>query len=194
MPKNNKKGKVATAKVAEDFDDMLDEFRAADRINPAANPSAPASSSSNCSSSSSSISSSVLPPSGPPIGRTIPEEDITQAVLRGDLEQLKRWAGQGVRVHTAEPLCQAAAWGKLEIVRYLVKELAADVNLRDMAGSTPLFMAAQEGLIAVVRYLVNDLGAEVDRASPSGITPLDMAVMEGHLELVAASSRNSVPT
>jgi ankyrin repeat protein len=182
MPKNNKNGKMATAKAAEDFDNMLSEFRTADLANPAASPRN-FTTTSYRSSSGSIKASSVLSSSGPAIKRTISEEDIIQAVLYGDLKQLKRWAEQGVRVHTAEALCQAAASGKLEVVRYLVKEGGADVNLDDEDGYTPLYMAAQYGHTAIVRYLVNHLGADVDKASHGGMTPLVIAVLEGHLDM-----------
>jgi ankyrin repeat protein len=176
MPKNNKKGKAATAKADKDFGDMLDEFRTADMTNPAISPSTPTTT------SSSSISSSVLSPSVPAIERTVLEVDMVQAVIRGDMKQLKRWARQGVCVRTARPLCQAAASGKIGVVQCLVKELEADVNLGDEVGCTPLFMAAQEGQTAVVRCLVRQLGADVDKASHVGTAPLHVAVLEGHLD------------
>jgi ankyrin repeat protein len=70
---------------------------------------------------------------------------MIQAAIRGDLKLLKQWARQGVRVRTAQPLCQAAVWGELEAVQCLVKELGANVNLVDENGCTPLFAAAQNG-------------------------------------------------
>jgi hypothetical protein len=186
MPKNNKKGgKAATAKVAEDFDDMLAEFREADLTNPAASSSAHTtnSNSSSSSSSTSTLASRAVHPSGAGVGETIPEEDMIQAAIRGDVKQMKQWASEGVRVHTGEPLCQAAGWGKIESVRCLVRDLGADVNLINVDGWTPLFMAAQEGHTAMARFLVKELGADVDKASHIGATPLYIAAQQGHLEV-----------
>jgi hypothetical protein len=92
MPKNNKKGKAATAKVAEDFDDMLAEFREADLTNPAASSSAHTTNSNSRSSSSSSSTSTsasrAIHPSGAGVGETMPEEDMIQAAIRGDVKQM----------------------------------------------------------------------------------------------------------
>jgi ankyrin repeat protein len=181
MPKDKKKGKAATAKATEDFDDMLAEFRAADLTSPAVSPST--SSSSSSSSNISTLSARALHPSGAGVGKTIPEEDMINAAIRGDVKQMKQWARQGVRVHTAEPLCQAAGRGKLESVRCLVNELGADVNLAAKDGCTPLYIAAQEGQTAMARFLVKEVGAEVDKASHTGGTPLYIAAQQGHLEV-----------
>jgi hypothetical protein len=184
MPKDNNKGKAATAKAAEDFDDMLAEFRAADLTNPAASPGTSTSTGSSSSSrSSGSTTSSVLPLSGTAVGRNVSEKDIMQAAIRGDVKQMKRWARMGVRVHTAGPLCQAAGSGKLESVCCLVNELGADVNLADKEGCTPLYIAAQESHTAVARCLVKVLGADVEKAAETDCTPFCIAVQEGHLEV-----------
>jgi ankyrin repeat protein len=185
MPKNNKKGKAPTSEAACYFDDMLAELRAADLTKPTASINAPTTTSSSSSSSSSSgiTASNVLPSSGPAVGRTIPEEDMVKAVHRGDLEQMKRWARQGVRAHTAEALRQAAASGKVDAVQCLVQELGVDVNEGDEEGYTPLYAAVQEGRTAMARYLVKGLCADVDRASKKGHTPLINAAQNGHLDI-----------
>jgi len=47
----------------------------------------------------------------------------------------------------------AAGNGHIEVVRFLVKELDANVNLANNNGDTPVAMAAQEGHGEVVRFL-----------------------------------------
>jgi ankyrin repeat protein len=96
---------------------------------------------------------------------------------------MKQWASEGVRVHTGEALCQAAAWGEIESVRCLVKDLDADVNLINADGCTPLSMAAQEGRTAVARCLVKELGADVDKTTQADAAPLYIAAQQGHLEV-----------
>ncbi|MSR37112.1 MAG: ankyrin repeat domain-containing protein [Gemmatimonadetes bacterium] len=64
--------------------------------------------------------------------------------------------------------------GWLPAVRYLVEELGADVNARDMNGYTALHHAAARGDNAVIRYLV-DKGADVTVVSRRGQTTVDMA-------------------
>jgi ankyrin repeat protein len=183
MPKNDKKGKAATAKTADDFDDMLAELRTADLINPATSRSPPTSSSSNRNRINSSIASSVLPFSGPAIGMNVSEMDMIQAAIRGNVRQLKSWARQGVRVRTAQPLREAAALGKVDVVQCFVKELGADVNLAAEDGCTPLYIAAQGGHTAMARCLVKELGAGVNKASHTGTTPLYIAAQREHLEV-----------
>jgi hypothetical protein len=182
-PKDDKKGKAATAKAADDFDDMLAELRIADLINSATSRSPPTSSSSNRNRSNSSIASSVLPLSGPAIGVNVSEMDMIQTAIRGNVRRSKLWGRQGVRVRTAQPLCEAATLGKVDVVQCFVKELGADVNLGDEIGRTPLYVAAQEGHAAMARCLVKELGAGVNKASHTGTTTLYIAAQIGHLDV-----------
>jgi ankyrin repeat protein len=87
-------------------------------------------------------------------------------------------------VFGAEPLINAALYGKLEVVRFLVKELGADINQADEIGYTPLLVAAQKGYLAVCVCLVKELGADVHRANPEGYAPLFTAAQKGHLPVV----------
>jgi hypothetical protein len=100
----------------------------------------------------------------------VSEDAIIDAILEGNLGQLQRWGRQGVRVRTA----LAAFLGHDDTVRYLVKELRADVNIPDNKGVTPLYFAASMGYLDVVRILLK-LGADINRRKNDGITPLLMA-------------------
>jgi hypothetical protein len=95
MPKRNKKSVVP----ADDFDEMLAEFKAADLQQSADVPN----SSSSSSSRSGSGSSSKLNRHATEV--TVSEETIINACQDGDVTQLRRWARQGVRVVGADPLC-----------------------------------------------------------------------------------------
>jgi len=64
--------------------------------------------------------------------------------------------------------------GWMAAVRFLVEELDADVNARDMGGYTPLHNAAGMGDTEMVLYLVSK-GADVMAVSRSGQTTADMA-------------------
>ena len=64
------------------------------------------------------------------------------------------------------------AW--LSVMKYLVEELGADVNMRDNDGYTPLHHAAARGDNAMILYLVSK-GADVKAVARSGQTTVDMA-------------------
>lgn len=64
------------------------------------------------------------------------------------------------------------AW--LSVVKYLVEELGADVNMRDNDGYTPLHHAAARGDNEMIMYLVSK-GADVKAVARSGQTTADMA-------------------
>jgi ankyrin repeat protein len=112
------------------------------------------------------------------------EDALVEACISGNMTQMRRLASQGVRVSSGRPLVQAAAHGKLDVTRYLISDLGADVNQANDQGYTPLFVAAQCGHLAVVRCLVKDLGTVVDQATSAGFTPLLSAVQRGHLDVV----------
>ena len=64
--------------------------------------------------------------------------------------------------------------GWLPAVRYLVEELGADVNARDLEGYSPVHHAAARGDNELIRYLV-ERGADVTFVSRRGQTTADMA-------------------
>jgi ankyrin repeat protein len=71
------------------------------------------------------------------------EDELVQACIRGDMAKLRQSAKRGIRGSSAQPLCQAAALGKLDVMRRLVSDFGGDVNQADDQGNTPLFVAAQ---------------------------------------------------
>ena len=64
--------------------------------------------------------------------------------------------------------------GWMAAMKYLVEELKADVNARDLGGYTPLHHAAARGDNAMILYLVSK-GADVKAVARNGRTTLDMA-------------------
>jgi ankyrin repeat protein len=64
--------------------------------------------------------------------------------------------------------------GWLPAVKYLVEELGADVNLRDLNGYNAVHHAASRGDNELIRYLVSK-GADVKAVSRRGQTTADMA-------------------
>jgi hypothetical protein len=105
---------------------------------------------------------------------------LTLAAENGDLERIKIWASQGVRrVTSGRPLCAAAQGGYVEVVRYLVQQMGANVN-QTHHGDTPLIIAAENGFTDLVRLLVTDLGADINH----GTSPLIVAARRGDLAIV----------
>ena len=64
------------------------------------------------------------------------------------------------------------AW--MSVMKYLVEDLGADVNMRDNDGYTPLHHAAARGDNEMITYLVSK-GADVKAVARSGQTTADMA-------------------
>jgi ankyrin repeat protein len=119
----------------------------------------------------------------------VPEDVLIQCCIRGDLVQLRRWAQQGLRCVCVEPLLQATLAGKLEVVRYLVIELGADVNQADEDGCTALYIAARKGHESLVRFIIKELGVDVNQADERGWTALHAAAQWGHESLVRCMVR-----
>lgn len=71
--------------------------------------------------------------------------------------------------------CADTTADAIDVVRPLVLQYGADVNLPDLSGLTPLHHAASAGNMAVVRLLL-DNGADVNATTEAGITPLYAAL------------------
>jgi hypothetical protein len=105
MPKKSQKSNQR--EVADDFDDMLASFRAADLIN--AQPSHVAQKSAD------DIPSNAARAQAPEV-TVVPEATIFAAIRTGDLARLRRWHRQGVQM-SAEHLCMAAGLGSIALMR-----------------------------------------------------------------------------
>jgi hypothetical protein len=72
-------------------------------------------------------------------------EAFVQACGKGDMAFVRQWKRRGYKMLSSRPLLQAAGYGQLKVLRFLVKERGADVNRIDSEGFTALYVAAREG-------------------------------------------------
>ena len=144
---------------------------------------------------------------------THPNSRIHQAILKGDVESVRKCLEQGLAADTSignfvTPICLASSHGYLEIVELLVAYGAnADQGLNQEDGVNPLLEAAlkdhtavveslishgaQAGLhfaafqgdIALVRSLI-DQGKLVHSKRNRGLSPLHLASAAGHRAVV----------
>ncbi|KAF8712058.1 hypothetical protein HU200_028891 [Digitaria exilis] len=80
------------------------------------------------------------------------------------------------------PLHYAATAGKVEMCKFLIKDLKVDVDTTGNAGVTPLILAIQSKHSAVARLLLLH-GADPNKAASSGFTPLHTAVAQDKCEV-----------
>ena len=113
------------------------------------------------------------------------ETQLILAAREGNLTKVRVLVEQGAHLNQSNddekhtPMHDAAAFGHLNIVQYLV-EAGADVEREDYYGSTPVLRAAQQGHALVVRYLL-DKGAQ---EASYGETAMLQASSNGHLSVV----------
>lgn len=81
-------------------------------------------------------------------------------------------------------LHRAAERGKMEVVRSLVEQLKATVDLKDRFGQTPLHRAAAGGYVEIVKLLVAKYRADVNAEAENGQKPLHHAAKGGYIEVV----------
>jgi ankyrin repeat protein len=107
---------------------------------------------------------------------------IIAACIRGDVAQLRRWEQRGIRRQIVKYLVECAASGvSLDVLRFFVEELGADVNGKSQDGHTPLHAAAKYGHLDALRCLGKEFRADVNSTSRRGSTPLLMAAQDVHL-------------
>ena len=82
----------------------------------------------------------------------------------------------------------ATSFGHLDLLRALVQELQAPVNIVDEDGDTALFTAES---VAVARLLVEDLSADLSRRNSENLTAREYIEQEGDFPAVAAWLRKA---
>ena len=115
-------------------------------------------------------------------GRTV----LHYAAVLGEWELVKLLVEHGADVESKgnhfgwTPLTLAAMRGRLDVIKFLVKEAGADVESKDSAwerspgGQTPLSYAAANGRLEAVKFLVEWAGADVQWKDEGGRTALDV--------------------
>ena len=68
----------------------------------------------------------------------------------------------------------AAGHNRLHLVKYLVEDHGADVNIKNKSLATPLHFAAASGSDQVVEYLIQNR-AKIGERDKKGDTPLQIA-------------------
>ncbi|KAI8425215.1 hypothetical protein MSG28_007029 [Choristoneura fumiferana] len=116
------------------------------------------------------------------------EVGALRAVLGGGADAATPDQHGGYPLHYAAQMCGAPAatdhqsrGAALEVLRALVKEGGARVEVRDADGRTPLLWAASAGSAAAVLAL-HQAGARVDDSDRDGLTALHCAAARGHTE------------
>ncbi|KAI9829141.1 MAG: hypothetical protein M1832_000164 [Thelocarpon impressellum] len=89
-------------------------------------------------------------------------------------------------VHGYSLVHAAVSYGHKALLRTLVADLHADVNIADADGETPLFQAES---VDVARVLVEELGADVSIRNGDGLTAAENIARDGDWPLVAAYLR-----
>jgi hypothetical protein len=170
MPKKSQKSNQR--EVADDFDDMLADFRADDLANAPPSHVAP-------------IIADAVPSNGAR-AQTFERCEVSGATIlaameAGDLSRLRWWHRQGLEF-TPDVVCGAAELGSMAVMKCLVEELGA-LKKAGFDGTTPVVVAAWNGHVSFVRYL-GKLGADVNKADTAGLSPLFIAALNGHLDVV----------
>jgi hypothetical protein len=172
MPKRNKKNNLR--EVADDFDNMLANFKAADLTNAPPSHAAPM--------AADSTAIKVALPQAPE--QMIPEATVFAAIIAGGATKLWRRHRLGLRI-SGNVMCKVAATGSINVMSFLVEELGNDVNgARGRGGATHLLVATRNGHLDFVRFLVRSLGADVNKGDHNGASPLCVAAESGFLNVV----------
>ena len=110
--------------------------------------------------------------------KNIFNKTLHKACVKGDIEAVKQFLGDGVDVNAEDengwtPLHGAAWWGHTETAKFLIGS-GADVDAQDAAGNTPLHFSAERGHKEIAELLIAK-GANVNAIEAQGKTPLGWA-------------------
>ena len=116
------------------------------------------------------------------------EVDMSRAAAAGLLDRVRGLVGRGALsdedlTDDWQPLAQAAGWGHLEVVAYLL-EAGAPVNGRSEGGVTPLHAAVEWGGQLESARLLLEAGADPDAVDDRGRSPREAARELGDVPLM----------
>ena len=84
----------------------------------------------------------------------------------------------------SSPLHVACMHGKLQVVRFLVRDLLVDASMADKSENHVLLLACRNGHVDVVQYLVEEGNADTDCVCSRGSNALMLACYFGHINVV----------
>ncbi|MDZ7720576.1 MAG: ankyrin repeat domain-containing protein [Balneolaceae bacterium] len=119
---------------------------------------------------------------------TYTAEDLRNASLQGDLDQVRQIVDSGVNIEEGDQLERTALMfasfnGHSEIVEFLIEQ-GAVVQNQNSEGRTPLMFAASGPFPETVELLLEN-GADPNiKDSVEGWTPLMYAAAEGNVEVI----------
>ena len=87
----------------------------------------------------------------------------------------------------------ACFYGHIDMVRMLISEFKADVNIRDSIGDTPLNFAANNGNKDTILALIHEFSCDVNIRSNLGKTFLHIACDYGHANIVKSAGMHISP-
>jgi len=111
-------------------------------------------------------------------------ENFIKTVGLEEVSEIINIRNIGIKCHMDRSLlCVAAEAGKLETLKYLIKQ-GLQVDRPNVFGLTPFYYAALNGKIDIVKYLVEKYNVNINCESFFGHTPLDMATKYNHTETI----------
>ncbi|MBI3395869.1 MAG: ankyrin repeat domain-containing protein, partial [Spirochaetia bacterium] len=128
---------------------------------------------------------------------------LVTAAEKGDLPMVRLLVESGIAVDDPDahdawgskhetPLMKAAAFGKIDVIRYLI-EHGADVDARDTEGSTPVMYAAATGEREALRLLL-DHGADIGKTNDLNWNALMQACFRGRYDAAELLLERGSPT
>ncbi|XP_071111392.1 uncharacterized protein [Haliotis cracherodii] len=112
-------------------------------------------------------------------------EDLYDASIAGNLEEVKRLLSRGVDVNcrrwwwSVTAVMGAARYGHRDVVELLVGE-GADVSLVDVYGYNILHLACRGGDMETVKFVLSLHVVDIDARDNYGQTAADWARLRGH--------------
>ena len=116
-----------------------------------------------------------------------PAESLHQAVVDGDIEQVKSLISKGADINSRNRMdwtpLHTAIQNRQQAVIELLIATGADVNAKDNSGRTPLLVAVNTGQKDVVALLITKV-ADVNAMGSRGDNALSLAKKRGDTEIV----------